>query len=144
VDIALIVWEQEDVIFKLRDANVPQVKMFAQVLQNFGLDSYLRFLQSNNLLQKSLAKLRFNLWCQRACQFNKVLEDLVECFSQVLLITSFNEVPELPEHLAEDLFCDVVTKGVFRINPNNFRQWLHQIVKLLILILFKLPREPFQ
>lgn len=64
VDVALIVGEEQDVIFELRDAYVPEVEVFSQVLQDFRFNPYLRLLKGNNLLEQCLTELGLDLWRQ--------------------------------------------------------------------------------
>ena len=110
MDIPLVVWEQEHMVFELRNAHVPEVEMFAQVLEYFRLDSHLRLLDSNYLFQERLAELRLDLGCKRACKLDKIDKNFVEGFCQVLLICSLDKVPVLPEHLAEDFLSNIRVK----------------------------------
>jgi hypothetical protein len=44
-------------VFQLRNANMPQVKVLAEVLKHFRLDSDLWLLEGDNLFQECLAEL---------------------------------------------------------------------------------------
>ena len=57
VDIALVVREECDVVFKLGDAHVPEVEVFAQILQDFRLDANLGLFERHHLLKQGLAEL---------------------------------------------------------------------------------------
>jgi hypothetical protein len=57
VDIPLVVGEEQYMIFQLRNANMPQVKVLAKVLQHLRLNPNLGLFERNNLFKQRFAKL---------------------------------------------------------------------------------------
>jgi hypothetical protein len=117
---------------------MPQIEMLAHILQYLWLNSDLGLIETDDLLQQSPSKLLFKgwIWLQPGSKSDKVLENLVECLTQVLLVRSVQDVPVLPEDLTEDLLCYVlVLGGVLWIDPNDFKEWLHQVLQCILLVL---------
>ena len=70
------------------------------------------------------------------------MEDLVEAFTQILLVSTVEDLPVLPEHFAEDLLRDVLVLVVMLwVQPDNLCQRPHQSVQLAALVLLILLDE---
>ena len=115
---------------------MPQIEVLAHVLQDFRLDSHLRLLECCHLLEQSPRKLLLHVWqaSKHAREANEIQEHLIERLREVLLVCAVQDVPELPEHFAEDFLSYVLVLNiVLRVDANYLGQRLHQVLERRLL-----------